>query len=177
VFSVAFVPGVAPGRWERAWRDRMPREPFELRQTPQDEALAALLSGSIRMAFLRDVDRGEHEGVPLHVIPLYRETPVVVAPKDHPVAAFDELDLADLAGEPILEGSDAAVVEVVATGAGLALMPGPVARDASRRDVVARPVRDAPDTGIGLVWREDDRHPLIPVFIGIVRGRTANSSR
>ncbi|QNO36939.1 LysR family transcriptional regulator [Protaetiibacter sp. SSC-01] len=172
-FVVAFVPGATPGKWERVWRDRMPRSPLELRPLPQDEALSALRDGSAHMALLRDVTADDE----LHAIPLYRERPVVVAPKDHPVAAFDELALADLDGETILEGQGADTVELVAANVGLALMPMSVARAHSRRDVIARPVTDAPDSGIALVWPRALDDSRTDVFIGIVRGRTQNSSR
>ena len=56
-------------------------------------------------------------------------------------------------------------------------MPQSVARALSRKDVVARPVSDAADTGIGLAWPAAVEDPLIETFIGIVRGRTVNSSR
>jgi DNA-binding transcriptional LysR family regulator len=172
-FVVAFVPGVTPGKWERIWRERMPRSPLEVRPLPQDAALTALREGTAHMALVRDVAADDE----LHVIPLYRERPVVVAPKDHPVAAFDELTLVDLEGETILEGQGADTVELVAANVGLALMPMSVARAHSRRDVVARPLNDAADTGIGLAWLRASDDPRIDAFIGIVRGRTANSSR
>ena len=38
-------------------------------------------------------------------------------------------------------------------------------------------LRDAPDTGISLVWPITGAHSNADVFVGIVRGRTANSSR
>lgn len=172
-FIVAFVPGVTPGKWERTWRERMPRSPLEMRALPQHATLAALHDASAHMALVRDVPADDE----LHVIPLYRERAVVVAPKDHPVAAFDELTLADLAGETLLDGQGTDTVELVAANVGLALMPMSVARAHSRRDVVARPVVDAPDTGIGLAWLRRSDDPRLDTFIGIVRGRTANSSR
>ena len=172
-FVVAFVPGVTPGKWERIWRERMPRSSLEVRALSADAALAALRDGTAHMALVREVTADDE----LHVIPLYRERAVVVAPKDHPVAAFDELTLGELEGETMLEGQDADTVELVAAGVGLALMPMSVARAHSRRDVVARPVADAPDTGIGLAWLRASEDPRLDTFIGIVRGRTANSSR
>lgn len=172
-FVVAFVPGVVPGKWGRIWSERM-RETLELRPLEQDAALAALRGGEVAMALVRDVAADDA----LHVIPLYREQPVVVAPKDHAVADFDRLARADLDGETLLEGQDAATVELVAANVGLAIMPQGVARAHSRRDVVARPLDGVPDTGIGLVWRVADAgDELVETFVGIVRGRTANSSR
>jgi hypothetical protein len=43
--------------------------------------------------------------------------------------------------------------------------------------VVYRPVTDAEPTTIALAWRIDNPNELIEEFVGIVRGRTANSSR
>lgn len=170
---MTFVPGVTPGKWGRIWNDRLRREPLSLVPMDQDAALASVLDGTAHMGLLRDVAASDD----LHVIPLYREQPVVVAARDSVVAAFDSLTLADLADENVLEGQDAAAVELVATGAGVALMPASVARGHSRRDVVARPVSDAPDSGIGLAWLASASHPRIDTFVGIVRGRTENSSR
>jgi DNA-binding transcriptional LysR family regulator len=172
-FVVTFVPGVTPGKWARIWNERLRREPLSLVPLPADEALAAVLDGSAHMGLLRDVSATDE----LHVIPLYREQPVVVAARDSVVASFSALTLADLAGETVLPGQDAAAIELVAAGAGVAVMPHSIARSHSRRDVVARPVSDAPDSGIGLAWLAAAQHPRIDTFVGIVRGRTENSSR
>ena len=45
------------------------------------------------------------------------------------------------------------------------------------RDRTHRPITDAEPTTIALLWRADHDNRLIQEFIGIVRGRTANSSR
>jgi DNA-binding transcriptional LysR family regulator len=169
---VRFVAGVTPGKWERAWRDRQ-RESLHLGLETQDEALESLRTGAAHMALLRDVQRDDE----LHAIPLYRELPVVVAHKDSLVAAFESLELADLADETVLTGQDSGVIELVAANVGVAIMPASVARAFSRKEVVARPLTGAPDSGISLVWPVDHAHPLADVFVGIVRGRTANSSR
>ena len=108
--------------------------------------------------------------------PLYDEMTVAWVSKDHPVAAYDEVTLADLADETLLTDLDAVAIDRVNAGAVL-LVPMSVARSASRRDLVHRPVTDAEPTSISLAWRTDNEHPLIDEFIGIVRGRTANSSR
>lgn len=174
-FVVHFVPGVTPGKWTRVWAERMPRHPLEVRPASPDEARRALDDGTAQMAFLRDVAADDD----LHVIPLYREQPVVVVARDSVLAAFDALTLAELAGsgETPQHGQDADAVELVAAGAGYALMPQSVARLHARKDVVARPMSDAPDTAIGLAWPARSVHPLNDVFIGIVRGRTPNSTR
>jgi DNA-binding transcriptional LysR family regulator len=175
---VAFVPGVTPGKWERVWRDRRPPGRLELLPLPQEEARAALDAGTAHMALLRDVAADDAR----HAIPLYREQPVVVAPRGSLVASLDAVDLVDLDGENVIDadlahGSGTDAIELVAANVGVTVLPQSVARAHSRKDVVARPLRDAPDTGIALVWPAASPHPLAEVFIGIVRGRTANSSR
>jgi DNA-binding transcriptional LysR family regulator len=170
---LAFVPGVTPAKWIGVWKQRMPRTPIDARPLPQDAALDALRSGEATVALVRLPF--ENDG--LSVIPLYSERAVVVAPRDHAIAAFDEIGLSDLAGESVLEGMDAAVVDLVAAGVGVAVMPQSVARSLSRKDVVARPITDGTETRIALAWVADATTPLIEEFAGIVRGRTANSSR
>src|SRR3982751_6920159 len=103
-----FVPGVTPGKWERVWAERSPGAPLELHPASEPDALAAL-RGPAHMAFLRDVPASDD----LHVIPLYREQPVVLAARDSVVGALDSLKLADLAGENVVEGQDAATAELV----------------------------------------------------------------
>lgn len=175
---VAFVPGVTPGKWERVWRERRPGGRLQLVALPQAAALAALDDGTAHMALVRDVVPDERR----HAIPLYRERPVVAAPRGSLVAALDEVDLVDLQGETVLaadllHGDGAETIDLVAANVGVTVLPQSVARALSRKDVVARQLRDAPDTGIALVWPVASPHPLADAFIGIVRGRTVNSSR
>ena len=173
---VGFVPGVTLTKWRRIWAERFRRTPLDTVEIARAEQRDALLAADrpLGMCFIRlPIER---DG--LHVIPLYEEQPVVVVPKDHPLADFEEVSLADLAGEPILpdpESPDAA--DRTAWAGGLWLCPQSVARTQSRKDLVARPLVDAEPTTIGLAWRVGDDNPLIEEFIGIVRGRTLNSSR
>ncbi len=178
---VAFVPGVTPGKWQRVWRDRRTRGRLDMLPMNQDAALAALADGTAHMALLRNVSANEH----WHAIPLYREAPVVLAPKGSLVAGLDSVSLVEL-GElddlvmltvDLLAGSGSDAVELVAANVGVAVMPQSVARAHSRKDVVARPLTDGVETSISLVWPTAAAHPLVNEFIGIVRGRTTNSSR
>jgi DNA-binding transcriptional LysR family regulator len=137
------------------------------------DALAALDDGSVDVALMRlPVEPSR-----LSAITLYEEQPFVVAPKDHPFEEVEAVTLADLAGETLLDDQWATAVELVAANVGVVVMPQSVARALSRRDVVARPVTDAPTTEIALVWVASGTTELVEEFIGIVRGRTANSSR
>lgn len=172
-FVVAFVVGVTPGKWARVWAERLPRHPLELRAAGQEHALQGVRAGEVDAAFLRLPVTDES----LSAIPLYEEQPVVVAAKDHPVEAFAALSGADLDGETVLQGEWDAVIPLAATGVGVAIVPQSVARAHSRRDVVTRPITDRPTTRVALVWRTDRSTAEMEELIGIVRGRTANSSR
>jgi len=172
--TVAFVPGVTLTKWRRIWAERLPRVPLDVVEVAEDAQRAALDDRVVDMCFARlPIDTA---GV--HAIRLYEEVPVVVLPKDHALAELDELALADLDGETVVVGdADASAVERVAWGSGVARVPHSIARSESRKDVVYRPLTDAEPTTIALTWLADNDNPLIEEFIGIVRGRTANSSR
>jgi DNA-binding transcriptional LysR family regulator len=172
-FVLAFVPGVTPAKWIGVWKERMRDVPIELRPLTQQEAEEAVADGTAHVALLRLPFAAPQTSV----IPLYFEKPVVVAPKGHAIEAVDSVLLSELSGDVLIEGSDASAVELVAANVGIALMPQSVARALSRKDVIARFVSDAHETQIALAWRTERTGPLIEEFVGIVRGRTANSSR
>lgn len=190
-FVVAFVVGVTPGKWAGVWAERLPTHPLELRPLSPVDAVAALHSGEVDAAFLRlpiaqseqpQAEQPQPAQPQLSSITLYSEQPVVVVPKDHAIEALDSVTLADLSAENLVEdvlspGDWSAAVELVAANVGVAVMPQSVARALSRKDVVAKPVTDAPITEIALVWPADTTTELVEEFIGIVRGRSANSSR
>ena len=175
-FSLAYMPGVTPAKWVRIWKERQPDVPIELVMTDAESQVSALRDGRADMSLVRlPVDR---DG--LNVIPLYSETPVVVVPKDHAVTAFDEVTLADLADETWLEFpelTDEQRIDVVATGAGIVVVPQSIARLHARKDLTYRPVTDAEPTEVALAWLAGSDSELVEEFIGIVRGRTAHSSR
>jgi DNA-binding transcriptional LysR family regulator len=174
---IGFVPGVTPGKWLRIWGERMPRSPLVATMVSEAEAASLLHEGAQDMCFVRlPVER---EG--LHLITLYAEVPVAVLPKDHELTLLEELSTADLVDELVLEVSPALTakqaIETVAAGTGVVLVPMSVARLHQRKDVVARPLTDLPETVVGLAWQVGDEDPRLETFIGIVRGRTAQSSR
>lgn len=172
-FTIAAVAGVTLTKWTRAWEERRTDVPLAVTRVPTDDQVAVLHDGRADVSFVRlPVD---DDG--LSVIPLYREAPVVVAPKGHAIESAEQLTLADLRGETILSGDPADAIDLVAAGVGVIVVPQSIARLHARKDVIARPVTDAPDTGIALAWLAAETTELVEEFIGIVRGRTARSSR
>ncbi|WP_274564503.1 LysR substrate-binding domain-containing protein [Streptomyces spiramyceticus] len=192
-FRLAYVPGVTPTKWVRIWNERLPDVPLTLVAVSAAEACDVLRGRSADAGFVRlPVDREV-----LSAIPLYTETSVVVVPKDHVVASVDEVSAEDLADDIVLHPLDdtldwerrpgvpakerpattADAVELVAAGVGLLVVPQSLARLHHRKDLTYRPVSDAPQSGVALSWPQDETTDLVEHLIGIVRGRTVNSTR
>ncbi|HEY8987250.1 MAG TPA: LysR family substrate-binding domain-containing protein [Streptomyces sp.] len=192
-FRLAYVPGATPAKWARIWGERYPEVPLSLLQVTSVEASDVLRSGAADAGLVRlPVDR-----TTFSAIPLYEETTVVVVPKDHLVTAAEEVTLADLAeetvvhpkddvfdwdelpGEPAFERPEttADAIDLVAAGIGVLITPQSLARLHHRRDLTYRPVTDAPRSTVALSWPEEATTDLVDDFIGVVRGRTANSTR
>ena len=204
-FRVAFAPGVNPAKWFGLWNERQPSVPLEPMPldslpTATDDAVELLRTDAADVALVRlPVPADDFRS-----IPLYTEQPVIAVPKDHEVTLVEQVTPAEIAelgrideaaGRPgvrLLEvapgptgGAD--VFELVSAGVGFAIVPKAVARLYSRRDVVSRDLvgegAEAYEQRVALVWPADvqpehpDRWPLVDEFIGIVRGRTANSTR
>ena len=175
VLRFAYVAGVTPGKWIRRWEERVLDIPLESFMSDDGAQLSVLTDGSADLSFVRlPVER---EG--LSVIPLYEEQPVVVAPKGHEISVFEEVALEDLAQETFLDvaelGGPEMAMQVVASGAGLVILPMSVARHFNVKDTVARRLTGAPVTEIALAWPSGSTDEIIEEFIGIVRGRTAEA--
>ena len=194
LFRIALVPGVNPDRWLRVWEQRLADVPVELVHATPAEAIAHLRAGTADIALVRLPTDGDD----LSLIPLYTEATVVVVPKDHLVTVADEIDAADLSDEIRIVPADDQVrwadapgqaftggavattpdaVDLVAAGVGVLVLPQSLARLHQRRGLTSRTIRDAPGSAVGVAWVTDRYDDLIEEFIGIVRGRTATSSR
>lgn len=194
VFRLGAIPGATPGKWIAAWSERMPAVPLELVPLGVADQDAALRDRTVDAALVRLPADDEA----FHLIPLYTEIPVAVVPADSHLTAADELDLADLAGEVLIvpaddvlavdapgtlppafdrPGTTEEAIATVAAGVGVVVVPMSLARLHARRDVATRPVRDAPASTVALAWPRDGDTPDVQTFVGIVRGRTAKSSR
>ena len=201
-FSIAFVAGVTPTKWTRIWGQRRPETPLQVFRTEMPEQVAVLHDERAAVSLVRlPIDE-----TGLSVIALYNEIPVVVLPKGHDLdvtGATEPVSVADLADEHLLQDPDEVpawrdlaveiadgsrralppmrdmdeVMEQIAAGVGIVVVPHSIARLYGRKDVVSRPVEGVPDTQIALAWPTAATTDLVEDFIGIVRGRSSASSR
>lgn len=197
--AVALVPGVTPTTWTRVWGQRRSDLPLRITVVAEREQEEALLDGRAQLSFIR----GEVSSAALSSIHLYDEQPVAVLGREHALAAAEELDVAELAGEHLLQepanvpewaviaeevadgsrrplprmaGLDDAV-EQVAAGVGVLIVPQSVARVHSRKDVTVVPVTGVAPSSVRLAWVTEDKSDDVEDFIGVVRGRSANTTR
>ncbi|WP_155368340.1 LysR substrate-binding domain-containing protein [Catellatospora vulcania] len=193
-FRLLAVPGVTVDKWTRTWSERRPEVDLQVEPTAAAEAATVLAAGADAGLLRTPVDQDV-----FHAIPLYTEVTVVVVQRDHLLSAGDDLTVADLADEQLLRPLDdvidwtgvpaapavaehrpattADAVELVAAGVGVLVVPQSLARAHQRRDVTYRVLTDAPTSSVALVWPRDRYTELVEEMIGIVRGRTANSTR
>ncbi|KXC07348.1 LysR substrate-binding domain-containing protein [Microbacterium hominis] len=196
-FRLGAIEGATPGTWIDRWRERMPRVAVDLVPLGIADQREAVASASVDAALVRlPLDRAG-----LHVIELYDEVPVVVCAADSHLTAADELTLDDLDGEVVIAPQHPPVelavpgalvprfaapesvgeaIAIAASGVGVVIVPMSLARLHHRKDATFRPLVGGPVSTVALAWpvsADGDNGALVDAFIGIVRGRTANSSR
>ncbi|KTR86420.1 LysR substrate-binding domain-containing protein [Leucobacter chromiiresistens] len=138
-------------------------------------------------------------------IRLYAESMALVVPADHELAQQESVSLAEIAFVELLDHPDhdagwpearpwddpewmpkgpRAALALVATGAGAVLLPVPLARHLiDKREHTVLPIR--PEAGeqpldgpvVWAVWNAERDDATVQHLAGILRGRTANSSR
>ena len=211
--AVAFVPGVMPGKWFFRWRDRNPGRVLAELPLETDAWREELAAGRAHACFVRlpahpraGVDDIASLREEYRAVELYAEQQVVVLPQDHELTLLEEVPVAELAGEVLLQdpatlpererlrspeeaAADAPLpamrhakdaIDLVAAGLGLVVVPMSLARLHHRKDLVHRVVPDAATVPVALVWPQDlpeEREELVQDFVGVVRGRGLNSSR
>lgn len=106
---------------------------------------------------------------------------MAVMSRENELSLYEDVPLEELEGRPCSTSSGA-----VARGRpwrwrprapAVVVLPMSLARLYARKDAVHRPVPGLPATTIGIAWRMEDESDDVEEFIGIVRGRTAQSSR
>ncbi|WP_146113342.1 MULTISPECIES: LysR family transcriptional regulator substrate-binding protein [unclassified Arthrobacter] len=183
---VSYVAGVTPGKWMDRFTERYPQVEFQASRYDGEDILGLLATDQADAVFVRYVGDSPKDAT-RHLIPLYEELEVVCAAKDHDVEyheeTIDEQEVAkfpqlDLSEYPEEAGGIPIAMEVVASGAQVLRVPQSIARLYQRKDVVYRLIEGGARTQIGIAWPTGLADTeLVDEFIGIVRGRSANSSR
>lgn len=192
-FRLGVIAGSTPGKWIDAWKERMPHVRLEvvpISVPDQRTALDGLDAALVRLPV---------EGDEVSAIPLYDEIPVVVMSSDSNLTVAAELTRDDLSGEVVIVPRDDVLgvidipgalapkfappadteeaIKTVAAGVGVVIVPMSLARLYQRKDVVSRPFSGGPTSRVALAWLEARTTADVEAFVGIVRGRTAQSSR
>lgn len=179
MIRLAFVTGTEPGKWFRRYAQHTTHG---LTTTDADDAMGELLAGKADLALTRLPDARVSDE--FHIVSLYDEEPGVAVSKNSVYAEIGEaVHMDDLAEEHVNEHHSLdelrMALQVVAANVGVAFAPRPVLKVLSKKQVVPLGVRNWPGspTSIALVWRKNDDSDAIQDFVGIAKGRTANSSR
>lgn len=173
---IRYVEGVNPARWFAVWDERHPDAPLDQLRVAEPRQFEEVLAGDADAAIVRGPVTDDR----LHRVRLFEERAVAVAVREHPIEAFEQVNLADLEGEQLINVAELSAedaVAVAATGAGIAILPMSVARLFGGKSVTIRIVEDAVGYDVSLVWLQDRDDDDIQDFVGITRGRRAWSGR
>lgn len=203
--AIGFVPSADLDLLPRVlgvWHARFPDVELELQTMLPAAQVDALLGGAIQVGFVRMpvAARG------LVVEPIESEPLVAVLPARHRLARRAEVAIADLAGDPILSfprhvapgyydviisacraagftprvihpGSMQTNLALVSAGLGVSLLPASI-RNLRRAGVVYRPMAaPVPVVDMAVVWRRDERSPVVPAFLDVVRAAVRRGGR
>ncbi|MEC3976737.1 LysR family transcriptional regulator [Amycolatopsis sp. H20-H5] len=188
------APGPRASGLVAEYRRRHPGVAIELETGWTVLNIARLEAGEIDLCFVRPPV--ESPAVQVHVIEV--EEVLVALPEAHPLAAFDRLDRAQIAREPVVfwprangsgqydaissqvwpggvppvvreEPEDEQLMNAVAEGAGLAAVPEHRARTLRTPGVVLRRLTDpVPRIELGLACRADPVGPLVGAFLALL---------
>jgi DNA-binding transcriptional LysR family regulator len=194
--GIGYVPAVAYSALPdivRAFRRRLPDVEIQLHEMSPVQQVEALLAERVDVGFLR----GPVNEPALGADTVLEEALVAALPSGHPLGAHKRLGLAMLAKEPFVlparsrgpgfhdqilamcrtagfsprvvqEGSQTDAISLVASGAGVAIVPTSL-RVIRRAGVVYRPLRERPVTQLVMVWRKGAPSPVLHVFLDMVR--------
>ncbi|MFF0410205.1 LysR family transcriptional regulator [Kitasatospora sp. NPDC004745] len=165
---VAFAPGLLVAEAVRAFTAEHPGVEVEPLGVPWWEQERPLRDGRAHVGYLRE----PFDTTGLRLLPVGEETRVACLPAAHPLARRAAITTADLAGETLLNAEPRRRTssldekfEVIALGAGVALVPASVAAMYSRADLVYLPVTDAPPVRTCLAVPAGRTAPRVRAFL------------
>jgi DNA-binding transcriptional LysR family regulator len=184
--TIGFMPGITVTSAMAVFTSRHPDVTVRLLRTSWDDQVEVLLDGRADVSVVRlPVDRHG-----LRVRTLFQEPRVVVLPAGHRLADRASVTVGDLASEHLLQDPEAVPewrdvaselhekrrpevpairqveekLELVASGAGICVIPLSTATFYTRPDVVPLPVEDIGPSEVALAWVASRRSPLIHGF-------------
>jgi DNA-binding transcriptional LysR family regulator len=193
---IGYVPAmVSTGLPEmvRRFRERYADVDVRLQEMTPAMQVEALLRERVDVGFVR----GPVHEPALATVTVLEEPLLAALPSGHRLGRNKRLRVAMLAGEPFVlqarslgpgshdqilaicrsagfsprvvqEGSQAEVASLVASGAGVAIVPASL-RAIRRAGVVYRPLHERPMTRLDLVWRKDAALPVLHAFLAEVQ--------
>ncbi|AZA09596.1 LysR family transcriptional regulator substrate-binding protein [Corynebacterium pseudopelargi] len=186
MLRLSFVTGTEPDKWFQRFNERT----YHGGVTPSgsDDPVEELFSGNADLALVRLPDaRVEQAQDDLHIVRLYEEAPGVALPVDHTMTLLDALSPEELEGEKVMASYQGPShvqeirdgLQVVAANVGIVFAPRPLLKVLCGKKVEHRGYSGQahPETTIALVWFKDRDAEDIQDFVGIAKGRRANSSR
>lgn len=184
--TIGFMPGITLTPATAAFSTVRPGVNVRLLRTSWDDQVDVLLDGRADIGVVR-LPIDQHG---LRVRPLFTEPRLVMLPAEHRLADRVSVTVRDLAGEHLLQDPDAVPewrdvalelrdrrrpevpaihqveekLELVASGAGICVLPLSTATFYTRPDVIALPVEDIGPNEVALAWVASRRSPLIHDF-------------
>lgn len=190
MLRLTFATGTEPGKWFDRFRTNTAHGGLDT--TDADDPIAVLLAGEADLVLARlskdSPDPRIDDG--FFIVQLYDEARGIAVPKDsvyHQVGG--DLTPDDVAEETVnYRISDNGVVDVpavraglqvVAANVGVVIAPRPLLKVLAKKQVIPLGFDDptVPQTSIALVWRKEADSDAIQDFVGVAKGRTAQSSR
>lgn len=186
MITLGFVTGCEPGKWIDRYAENTPHG---INAQGMDDPMAALLTHEVDVALVRLPDP-RLDTDEMHLVRLYEESRGVAVPKDSVFAeAGGAMTPADVEGEivnyrladdgtvDVVKVRDA--LQIVAANVGIAIAPAPLLKILSKKQVVPLIYDDetVPVTSIALAWFKDRDADDIQDFVGVAKGRGANSTR
>jgi len=177
-FVVGFMPGLIVTDAVRAIRERHPGLTVDLLRTGWNDQTDVVHDGRADVSYVRlPVDQ---RGLTLR--PLLTEPRVAMLPATHRLAGKETVEIAELAGDPLLQDPAAVPewpgvpagappvyaveekLEHVASGRGVVVLPLSTARFYTRPDVLWARISDIPPNRVCLAWESTRRDPVMAEF-------------
>ncbi|MRH93463.1 LysR family transcriptional regulator [Nocardia sp. SYP-A9097] len=191
-FTVGFMPGLIVTAPVRALAERHPDLDIELVRTTWDDQTAVVRDGRVDVSFVRP----PLDPTGLRVRELYTDPRVVVISAGHRLAGKQSIEIADLAGDLLLQTTEMVPewrtvtpdsehrpppafrsveekLEHVAAARGIVVLPLSVAAFYTRPDITYIPVTDIAPGQVSLAWPAERRSPLIDEFAALAGHRPA----